>query len=122
MQSLIESASSGIHRTSDAAAAERLARENDWRIVELDTRDAHDKAAFLAVCRSAFDLPDWFGDNWDALEDSLTDVDATPGVLVLWRGAASLDEATREVATDILAERGRRTERGLSPFLVLVVR
>nr|WP_279672586.1 barstar family protein [Flexivirga meconopsidis] len=118
---MIEHASSGIHRTSDADDAEQLARENNWRVVDLDTRNAHDKASFLAVCRSAFDLPDWFGNNWDALEDSLTDVDTRPGVLVLWRGAGSLDESTREVATDILAERGRRAERGLAPFLVLLV-
>lgn len=85
---LIEQGVSGLHPTDDTAAARAVARANGWRIVELDTSHGTDKTYFLQVCRQAFDLPQWFGGNWDALADSLTDVDDTPGTLVIWAGRA----------------------------------
>lgn len=117
---LIEQGVSGLHPTDDPAAARAAARANGWRIVELDTSHGTDKTYFLQVCRQAFDLPQWFGGNWDALADSLTDVDDTPGTLVIWAGAGTLEAVVRETAAEIFAERVDRTSRGLGVFLVLV--
>lgn len=118
---LIDRGASGLHPTDDITGARLVAREKGWRVVELDTSAGTDKAHFLAVCRTAFDLPDWFGNNWDALADSLTDVDNTPGTLVLWQGAGSLEAPVRETAAEIFADRAEQaTSRGLSTFLVLV--
>lgn len=43
-----------------------------------------DKAAFMERCARDLDLPGWFGRNWDALADSLTDLPA--GTLLVIRG------------------------------------
>ncbi len=118
---LIAQGASGLHPIDDIAGARTAARENGWRTVELDTSAGTDKAHFLDVCRKAFDLPDWFGDNWDALADSLTDVDDTPGTVVLWHAAGTLEAPVRETAAEIFADRAQQaTTRGLTAFLVLV--
>lgn len=117
---LIHQGASGLHPTDDPDAALAAARADGWRIVDLDTSAGSDKTYFLEVCRQAFDLPQWFGANWDALADSLTDVDSAPGALVIWRGAGTLDAVVRETAAEIFAERVDRAGHGLGTFLVLV--
>jgi Barstar (barnase inhibitor) len=38
------------------------------------------------VCATAFDLPRWFGRNWDALSASLSDRSTGEPEVVLWVG------------------------------------
>lgn len=101
-----------IHRWPDIGWAADYARQvsdQGWHLVALDTTMRWDKRGFLAACRRAFDFPDWFGMNWDALADALSDV-AVPtgaGLLVPWVGwgpMARMFPADFAVATDILAE------------------
>lgn len=51
-----------------------LAAEADWKGAWLRLDGVHDKAAFLDRCARDLDFPDWFGHNWDALADCLTDL------------------------------------------------
>lgn len=85
-----------------------------WHVVRLDALG--DRAAFLAECARAFALPDWFGHNWDALADALSDVQHRPGTLVIWSGAPHLPGDIRASAREIFDE---RAEQGPAPFLVL---
>ena len=78
-----------------------------WNFVLLDTTQVHDKAGFLDVCATAFDLPRWFGRNWDALADSLSDRSTGEPEVVLWDGWRELldhDHETVDVALQIFAE------------------
>ncbi len=43
------------------------------RVVPLDLDGVTDKAGLTDRCARALALPDWFGRNWDALADSLSD-------------------------------------------------
>jgi len=89
---------SGVRRWPAAPAGEVLtaaAEAAGWRVLELDSTGAATKAEFLQVCADAFALPEWFGMNWDALEECLTDLDprevpATGGLLVAWSGWGDL--------------------------------
>ncbi|MBO1755791.1 barstar family protein [Allobranchiibius sp. CTAmp26] len=101
-----------IGPTVAAAEGERAG----WNVVRLEAWG--DRAAFLQACRRAFDLPDWFGHNWDALADSLSDVQHRPGTLVVWAGARELADDVRATATAIFAE---RADDGPAPFLVVDV-
>ncbi|MEU8586108.1 barstar family protein [Streptomyces sp. NPDC048664] len=62
------------------------------RLVTLDLQGAVDKAAFMERIVVALNLPGWFGRNWDALADSLTDHTVWPpgaadkGLLIVVRG------------------------------------
>lgn len=100
---------SGVRRLDDAVVEEleNEAESLGWRCVVLDGAEVEDKAAFLEVCDEAFGLPDWFGMNWDALEECLADLDLaeTEGVVVVWSAWGLLAEAAPKdfaVALDIL--------------------
>ncbi len=85
-----------------------------WQIVRLHA--VGDRKTFLLECQKAFDLPDWFGVNWDALADSLSDVQPLPGMLVIWSGSAGLDRETRDIAAEVFAD---RAGEGPAPFVVV---
>jgi hypothetical protein len=99
----------GVYRwVSDepADSVRRAAGQAGWNFVRLDTSAADTKAAFLDACAIAFDLPDWFGRNWDALADSLSDRSGEPE-LVLWEGWAALhagDPDALDLAIQIFSE------------------
>jgi hypothetical protein len=115
------------HWTSSASARDvRHAVEHaHWSFVLLDTCAVEDKVQFLAVSHDSFGFPDWFGHNFDALGDALSDVrpaarDAE-GVLVLWDGWGPFARADRhafDVAVDVFASRVDFERAG--PFVVLL--
>ncbi|MFG2729603.1 barstar family protein [Streptomyces canus] len=59
------------------------------RVVTLDLDGVADKAGLMDRCVRDLRLPDWFGRNWDALADVLSD----PG---LWSEGGSEDAAEDE--------------------------
>ncbi|MFI5708282.1 barstar family protein [Kribbella sp. NPDC051620] len=100
----------GVYRWHSKLTADqvrRTATDAGWSLVLLDTTAVHDKAGFLDVCATAFDLPRWFGRNWDALADSLSDRSTGEPEVVLWDGWRELldhDHDTVDVALQIFAE------------------
>ena len=79
-------------------------------------------AKVLAAIGEALGLPDTYGQNLDALEDSLRDVDTgTAGLVLLWDGWSTLarsDERTFLVLLDIF--RTRASAAGKAPLTVLL--
>ena len=72
------------------------------------------KTALLAFLRDALSLPDYFGDNWDALEECLNDVDAMgPQKIVLIHGDIPLEKSPSDqrIYLQILAEAARHSTR-----------
>ena len=100
----------GVYRWHSDAAADQVRRDvagAGWDFVLLDTSEIHDKSGFLDLCATAFDLPRWFGRNWDALADSLSDRSTGEPEIVLWTGFHHLlehDHDTVDVALQILTE------------------
>jgi RNAse (barnase) inhibitor barstar len=100
----------GVYRWQSDAGAEQVRRdvaEAGWDFVLLDTSEIHDKSGFLDLCATAFDLPRWFGRNWDALADSLSDRSTGEPEIVLWTGLDHLiehDHDTVDVALQIFTE------------------
>ncbi|MFG2116348.1 barstar family protein [Streptomyces sp. NPDC048718] len=74
------------------------------RPVVLGLHGVADKAAFMDRCVAALRLPSWFGRNWDALADSLTDL---PGRTVLvvtgWQEYAEARPAEWRTAQEVFA-------------------
>ncbi|WP_171171331.1 barstar family protein [Streptomyces sp. I05A-00742] len=67
----------GIYRlpvTESPSHAAALATGTGWRAARLRLRDVDDKASFLDRCAADLGFPGWFGHNWDALADCLTDL------------------------------------------------
>jgi RNAse (barnase) inhibitor barstar len=117
----------GVYHWTSAGSRDHIQHAVDhahWRFILLDTWGAEDKAAFMAACHQAFELPDWFGRNFDALGDALSDVepgDDQRGVVVVWDGWGPLARAERrvfDVAVDVFSARVDDERAG--PFAVLL--
>ncbi|MDX6240526.1 MAG: hypothetical protein QOG10_5346 [Kribbellaceae bacterium] len=79
----------GVYRWQSQQTVDKVRRDvaaAGWNFVLLDTGNVHDKAGFLDVCATAFDLARWFGREWDALADSLSDRSTGEPEVVLWEG------------------------------------
>lgn len=100
----------GVYRWRSRLTVDQVRRSvatAGWNFVLLDTTGVHDKAGLLDVCATAFDLPRWFGRNWDALADSLSDRSTGEPEVVLWEGWRELldhDHDTVDVALQIFTE------------------
>ncbi|GAA1283153.1 barstar family protein [Streptomyces sp. NPDC056121] len=98
------------------------------RIRVLDLEGVKDKAGFMDRCVRDLELPDWFGRNWDALFDVLTDVsfwpDGSEQALLLsvvgWRPYASARPEDWETALDVFTDAVDR-RRGRNPRLVIAL-
>jgi RNAse (barnase) inhibitor barstar len=118
--------SSGVYDWPSALSVEDVAvacADAQWRFVLLETHGVEDKAGLLDAIATAFELPAYFGRNFDALADSLTDVTGGRGVLVLWEGLERLadsDPRTYQIALDVFRERA--AQEGFGPFVLLLRR
>jgi RNAse (barnase) inhibitor barstar len=101
----------GVHQwQADRREAARGATEAEragHRVFWLDGRGVRDKRTLMARCDEEFALPSYFGHNWDALQDCLTDlswVPATCGYLVVydhWQELADSDPSAYATLLEI---------------------
>ncbi|MGH8692277.1 MAG: barstar family protein [Burkholderiales bacterium] len=80
-----------------------------------------DKAALLQNIAKALDFPDWFGGNWDALEDCLTDLSwrDAPGYVLLFDETKASDE--RGVLIDVLGSSAEFWAGRGKPFFAVFI-
>ena len=55
--------------------AEHAAKEARLAVFRINLEGVRDKKHFLDHVAKALNFPEWFGSNWDALNDCLTDLD-----------------------------------------------
>ena len=113
---------------SDAVSAALSAA--GWHAAALDEAGPiTDKAALLGAVNAALNAPGYAGANWDALLDSLSDLewldgaDSAAGVALIWRRPAALrsaDPASYTTFLEVLAEADARLKaRGARPLRVI---
>lgn len=87
-------------------------------VVTLDLDGVRDKAGLMDRCARDLTLPDWFGRNWDALADVLSDPGVWPeeaadkGLLVVvrnWRPYAEARPEEWETAVDVFTHASAAT-------------
>ncbi|GAA3213342.1 barstar family protein [Actinocorallia longicatena] len=132
---------SGLTRTPEGRLALPLAMGGGHADVEMPPwlRDAEDtgwevfgigpartKEDFLAAAGEILEFPDYYGQNWDAFYDLLTDMDWLPadkGYLVVWPGWKELADADRpafETALEIFADAADAWSESETPMIVLL--
>ena len=91
--------------TTRADKVANAARAEGWTTWIL-TGEPTTKAGLLVAAATAMEFPAWFGHNWDALADCLTEVATeAPGGLLVWPDAGALAAAAPDewaVALDVL--------------------
>ena len=92
-----------------------------WTFGYVDGLHAQTKSEFLRQIGEALDFPDWYGQNFDALADCLTDVDDGDGTILLWDGWGTLAREEPRAFSVALSVLGTRVnaDRG-GPFAVLL--
>lgn len=93
------------------------------RAVLLEGRALSAEAAFFAAVAGRLDFPDYFGRNWDALDECLADLDwiAEPVVVVAVRNADALLAAAPEGLRPLLDLLAAREASPPSPSLRLLL-
>jgi RNAse (barnase) inhibitor barstar len=81
-----------------------------WVATLVDRAPVRDRETLLHALYQACELPGWFGFNWDALLDCLSDL--SPGHVLLFRDFRLLEQESPEVAQVFLeVVQAARTER-----------
>lgn len=93
---LREPRKSGVFRAAEAPAdLESSAQAVGLRMFAIDASAVRTKSQMLGLLGRSLAFPPWYGRNWDALEDCLTDLDWLPdaGLVVRFEGFEHYAEA-----------------------------
>ncbi|QZY27982.1 barstar family protein [Nocardioides coralli] len=109
------------HAGFDVADVCHAVEHAGWRFGYVDGLAAQTKSEFLARVGEALEFPDWYGQNFDALADCLSDVDGGDGTVLLWDGWGAFARSEPQAFSVALSVLGTRVnaERG-GPFSVLM--
>jgi RNAse (barnase) inhibitor barstar len=105
----------------DRAAIVEAANALDFVVVAIDCGSVHDRTSAFTRIAQALEFPEWFGANWDALEDCLGDLSwlEGSGYLLLFDHTGSWrDGQAQEIATliDVLNAVGATWAARGTPF------
>ena len=107
------SCSAGVYQIAEATAARLSGGSGAATVWTIDGAGANSRASFFAALAAALQFPDFFGHNWDAVYDCLTDLasaDRRPVVLLISGGEAFLAGMGAEWTT------GQRVFRDAAAF------
>lgn len=119
LQRLQDPSRSGAYRTTGTDAILDAVRGSKLSVVSISLKG--DKPAILRSIARALGFPQWFGGNWDALEDCLTDLSwrEADGHVLLFDDASPSDDLG--ILVDVLASSAEFwAARGKSFFAVFV--
>jgi RNAse (barnase) inhibitor barstar len=104
IERLQDPAKSGVYRASRADEIEDAVRGGKLNFARVSLQGIADKTALLRTIAAALGFPDWFGENWDALEDCLTDLSwrEAQGHVLVFEGFQFLPEDDLGVLIDVL--------------------
>jgi RNAse (barnase) inhibitor barstar len=125
---LLNAGPPGIFVLEDSVPRPRiaaLARLRGLHEFEVDCRGVRNKRRLMAALRRGLALPDYFGANWDALADCLTDLEwaAADGYVLVFRGVAALARQSPvdyRTLLEVLSEAVSFWQQEDVPFYVLL--
>ena len=123
LERIKDASRSGVYRATHDAVLLEVARDAGLDAVALSLADVHGKEGLLKKLAEALGFPKWFGGNWDALEDSLSDLSwrDAPGWVLIFREFDALPRDDRGVLIEVLASAAQFwAERGKLFFAVFI--
>ena len=119
LERLLDPSRSGVYRVARHDAIADAAQGSALDVVEIPL----EKEDLLDAIASALGFPEWFGRNWDALEDCLGDLswrEARGHVLIL-RGGEKLSKDDFGVLRDVLASSAEYWAGRGKPFFAVFI-
>jgi hypothetical protein len=114
---------SGVFRTTRLDEVQAAVRDARLDFARVPLKDARSKDELLAAIARELAFPKWFGGNWDALEDCLTDLSwrAAEGHVLAFEAfqAASADDLG--IFVDVLASSADFWKTRGRPFFAVLV-
>jgi len=123
LQRLSDASKSGVYRASRTDEILDAAQGSTLRVVRIGLAGAAGKEALMERIASALEFPQWFGGNWDALEDCLADLSWSKarGHVLLIEDAEELPADERGILTDILASAAASWAQAKRPFFAVLL-
>ncbi len=123
LQRLSDAAKSGVYRVSRRDEILDATRDSELQIAHIGLAGATSKEALMTRIAQALAFPQWFGGNWDALEDCLGDLSwsKAAGHVLLFEGAADLPADTCGILIDVLASAAASWAERKRPFFAVFV-
>jgi hypothetical protein len=121
LQRLSDAAKSGVYRTSRSDEILAAVRGSALHVARVDVAGAAGKEELIERIAQALNFPAWFGHNWDALEDCLSDLSwmTAGGYVLLIEGAGGLPLVERGTLIDILASAAASWAERKRPFFAV---
>ncbi len=121
LQRLSDAAKSGVYRASRSDEILDAAGGSALNIARIDLKGVSEKEALMQHIAQALGFPRWFGGNWDALEDCLTDLSwsKAAGHVLLIDNAERLPADERGILVDILASAAASWAERKRPFFAV---
>jgi hypothetical protein len=114
---------SGVYRATRVDEVEDAVRGTRHSFARLALQGVHGKEALLAAIARELAFPQWFGGNWDALEDCLADLSwrEAEGHVIVFEAFAEVGADDLGILIDILSSSAGFWEaRGRAFFAVFV--
>jgi RNAse (barnase) inhibitor barstar len=123
LERLKDPARSGVYRASRGDAIEDAVRGSGLDCVTVSLRGIHEKEELLKRIAGALGFPEWFGGNWDALEDCLSDLSwrAAQGHVLVFQDFDAIAQDDLGVLLDILASSAEFWAARGRPFFAVFV-
>ena len=119
LERLQDASRSGVYRASGDEAIRDATRGSRLDLATISLSGG--KEAQLQRIAAALGFPDWFGQNWDALEDCLTDLSwrEAEGYVLLFSGFTRNDELG--ILLDVLASSAESWAERRKPFFAVFI-
>lgn len=118
LERLQDAARSGVYRAASDVAVLEATRGSQLDVVAIELSND-----VFGVLAKSLDFPEWFGRNWDALEDCLSDLSwrQARGYVLLFRDFEALDQDQLGILIDVLASSAEFWAGRGKPFFAVFI-
>ena len=123
IERLQDAEKSGVYRATRVDEIADAVRGSKLNFARIALQGITEKTALLRKIAATLGFPDWFGENWDALEDCLTDMSwrEAQGHVLVFEGFQFLPEDDLGVLIDVLISAAEFWADQDKPFFAVLI-
>jgi len=123
LERLSDPSRSGVYRVARADEVLDATKTSRLQVSRISLSAARDKPTLLATMSRVLRFPAWFGRNWDALEDCLTDLSwlEGDGHVLLIEGSPAVGPEDAAAFRDVLRSAAEHWAARGKPFFAVFV-